>query len=154
MAKVGHGGAGRGTKPGRGNKSRKSADTAGVPKRSGESGACKDLEDKMFILSISNRAKDGDVFWKTLEAVVTYVGSHFGENVAKELQNRTKTTLPLPVIDPSIKVKWRAKVAVHQAIVQSKITSYTDLVTTIETALVATPNDVNLAEKLIDVMEK
>ena len=41
----------------------------------------------MFILSVSNKAKDGDVFWKTMEEVVTYVGSHFGENVAKELQN-------------------------------------------------------------------
>ena len=61
-AKGGWGGAGRGTKPGRGNKSRKSADTAGVPKRLGESGACKELEDKMFILSISNKAKDGNVF--------------------------------------------------------------------------------------------
>ena len=58
MAKDGRGGAGRGMKPGRGNKSRKSADTAGVPKRSGESGTCKELEDQMFILSVSNKAKD------------------------------------------------------------------------------------------------
>ena len=88
MVKGVRGGAGRGTKPGRGsNKSRKSADTMGVPKCSGELGTCKDLEEKMFILSVSYKAKDGDVFWKTLEAVVTYVGSHFGENVAKELQN-------------------------------------------------------------------
>ena len=86
MTKGGWGGAGRSTKPGRGNKSRKFADNAGVPKRSGELGACKDLEEKMFILSVSNKAKDIDVFWKALEAVVTYVGSHFGENVAKELQ--------------------------------------------------------------------
>ena len=78
MAKGGRGGAGRGTKPGRGgNKSRKSADNTGVPKRSGELGACKDLEDKMFILSVSQKSKDGDVFCKTLEAVVTYIGSHF-----------------------------------------------------------------------------
>ncbi len=37
----------------------------------------------MFILSVSKKAKDGDVFWKTLKVVVTYVGSHFEENVAK-----------------------------------------------------------------------
>jgi len=85
---AGRGGAGRGTKPGRGSnsKARKSAD-AGVPKRMGELGACKDMEDKMFVLSVNNKAKDGDVFCKTLEAIVTHVGSHFGENVAKELQN-------------------------------------------------------------------
>ena len=122
MAKGGRGGAGRSTKPGRGDQSRKSNAT-GVPKRLGELGACKDLENKMFILSVSQKAKDGDVFRKTLEAVVTFVGSHFGENVAKELQNHTRTTIPLPVIDSSIKVKWRAKVAVYQSIVQSKITT-------------------------------
>jgi hypothetical protein len=68
MAKGGQGGAGRCTKPGRGNKSQKSADTASVPKRSGESGACKDLQEKMFIPSVSNKAKDSNVFWKTLDA--------------------------------------------------------------------------------------
>ena len=47
MVKGGRGGAGCGTKPGRGsNKSRKSADTTGVPKHSGELGACKDLDKK------------------------------------------------------------------------------------------------------------
>ena len=76
MVKGGRGGAGRSTKPGRGNKSRKSGDTTGVPKCSGELGACKDLEDKMFILSVSNKAKDGDIFWKrwrwfSLTSVVT-----------------------------------------------------------------------------------
>ena len=55
------GGAGRGTKPGRGHsKARKSADTAGVPKRLGELGACKDMEEKIFVLSVNNKAKDGD----------------------------------------------------------------------------------------------
>ncbi len=63
MVKGGQGGAGCGAKPGRGgNKSRKSADTTGVPKRLGELGACKDLEEKLFILSVSNKAKDGNVF--------------------------------------------------------------------------------------------
>ena len=100
MVKGGRGGASCGIKPGRGgNKSRKSADTTGVPKRLGELGKCKDLEEKMFIFSVSNKA-DGNVFWKTLEAVVTYVGSHFGENVAKELQNQQKTILPPPVLNP------------------------------------------------------
>jgi hypothetical protein len=120
----------------------------------GELGACKDLEKKMCILSFSNKSKGGNVFWKTLEAVVTYVGSHFGENVSKELQNHQKTILPPPVLDPTIEAKCRAKLAVHQAIVQAKVTSYTNLVITINNAVAASPNDVNLAEKLIDVTEK
>ena len=52
---AGRGGAGRGTKPGIGHsKARKSADTAGVLKRSGKLGACKDMEEKMFVLSVNN----------------------------------------------------------------------------------------------------
>ena len=125
---TGRGGAERGTKPGRGHsKARKSADTEGVPKRSGELGACKDMEEKMFVLSVNNKAKDGNVFCKTLEAIVTYAGRHFGENVAKELQTCQKTILPPPVLNPSIETKWRAKLAVHQAIVQAKVDSYTKL---------------------------
>ena len=62
MAKGGRGGAGRGIKSGRGNKSWKSADTMGIPKRLGELGACKDLEDKMLILSVRNKAKNGNYF--------------------------------------------------------------------------------------------
>ncbi len=152
---AGRGGAGRGTKPGRGSngKARKSAD-AGVPKRTGELGACKDMEEKMFVLSVNNKAKDGDVFRKTLEAIVTHVGSHFGENVAKELQNWKRTVLPAPVLDPTIKAKWRAKVAVHQAIVQAKVDSYTRLLTTVNAAVLASPGDLNLAEKQIEVTEK
>jgi hypothetical protein len=152
---TGRGGAGRGTKPGRGHsKARKSAVTAGVPKRLGELGACKDMEEKMFALSVNNKAKDGDVFRKTLEAIVTYNGSHFGENVAKELQICQKTVLPPPVLGPSIETKWRAKLAVHQAIVQANVDSYTKLLTNIENAATASPGNMNLAEKQIEVTEK
>ena len=103
---AGRGGAGRGTKPGRGHgKARKFVDTAGVPKRLGKLGACKDMENKMFVLSVNHKAKDSDVFCKTLEAIVTYVGSQFGENVAKELQTCQRTILPPPVLDPTIEGK-------------------------------------------------
>jgi hypothetical protein len=56
---------------------------------------------------------------------ITHTCSQFRENVAKELPNHFKTTIPLPVIDLSIKVKWRAKVAVHQQIVQDKLVTPT-----------------------------
>ena len=87
-------------------------------------------------------------------AIVTYVGSHVGENVAKELQTCQKTILPSPVLDPSIETKWRTKLAVHQAIVQAKVDSYKKLLITIETAMKANPSDMGLTEKLIEVTEK
>ncbi len=152
---AGRGGAGRGTKPGRGHgKARKSAETAGIPKHSGKLGACKDMEEKMFVLSVNNKAKDGDVFRKTLEAIVTYVSSHFGENVAKELQTRQRTVLQPLILDPSIETKWMAKVTAHQAIVQAKVDSYAKLLTNIKNAGKASPSDLNLAEKQIEVTEK
>ncbi len=44
--------------------------------------------------------------------------------------------------------------AVHQAIVQAKVDSYTKLLTTVEAAVAASPGDLNLAEKQIEVAEK
>ena len=74
--------------------------------------------------------------------------------MAKELQTCQKTVLPHPVINPSIKTKWKEKLAVHQAIVQAKVDSYTKLLTTIDTAVTANRSDMNLAEKQIEVTEK
>ena len=71
-----------------------------------------------------------------------------------ELQTHQKTVLPPPVLNPTIKGKWRAKLAVHQAIVQAKVDSYTKLLTTVEAAVAASPSDLNLAEKQIEVTEK
>ncbi len=101
----------------------------------GKLGACKDMEYKMLVLSVNSKAKDGNVFRKTLEAIVTYVGSHFGENVAKELQTRQRP----PILDPSIEIKWMAKVAAHQAIMQAKVDIYAKLLTNIENAVTAKP---------------
>ena len=108
----------------------------------------------MVVLSVNNKAKDGNVFWKTLEAIVTYVGRHFGENMSKELQTCQKTILPPPVLDSSIETKWRTKLAVHRAIVQAKVDSYGKLLITIENAVTANPGDMDLTEKLIEVAEK
>ena len=68
----------------------------------------------------------------------------------KELQTRQKTVLPPPVLDPIIEGNWRAKVAVHQTIIQAKVDSYAKLLTTIEAAVAASPGDLNLAEKQIE----
>ncbi len=46
------------------------------------------------------------------------------------------------------------KLAIHQAIVQAKVNSYTKLLTTIEAAVAASPGDLNLVEKQIKVTEK
>ena len=59
---AGRGFAGRGTKPStRGGKPKKTQDASGIPKRTGELGACKELEGHIFILSVGSKAKDGDI---------------------------------------------------------------------------------------------
>ncbi len=74
--------------------------------------------------------------------------------MAKELQTRQRTVLQPPILDPSIEMKWQAKVAAHQAIVQAKVVSYARLLSNIENAVRAAPGDLNLAEKQIEVEEK
>jgi len=76
------GGAGRGgTKPGRGHGrgGRKSQDATGLPKRSGEVGACKELGNNVYTLSANNKAKDGDQLRKTKDAMALYVGRVYGD---------------------------------------------------------------------------
>ncbi len=73
--------------------------------------------------------------------------------MTKELQTFQRTVLQPPILDPSIETKWMAKVAAHQAIVQEKVDSYAKLLTNIEHAVTASPGDLNLVKKQIEVTE-
>ena len=58
----GRSGGGRGANPGRGRGrgGKRTQDATGLPKRSGEVGACIELGSNVYTLSANNKAKDGD----------------------------------------------------------------------------------------------
>ena len=80
-------GRGRGANPGRGyGRQAKSRDATGLPKRTGEVGACAELGNNMFTLGKDSKAKDADQFRKTSEAMALYIGTKYGEESAREFE--------------------------------------------------------------------
>jgi hypothetical protein len=125
-------GAGRGGKGGRGFGSagrgkggRKSGDPA-VPRRAGETGACADLGSHVFTVSSGNKARDGDTLRTTKEAMVTYIGTNFGEDTSKEFATGVPIVLSVPPQDPAIITCHAARVLSHTGCEDNKSRSTAD----------------------------
>jgi len=91
----GGGGRGRGS-AGRRKGGRKSRDSANPSRRAGETGACEALGNHIFTINSGNKARDGDTLRTTKEAMVTYIGTHYGEDTSKEFATGVKTSLSVP----------------------------------------------------------
>ena len=93
MAKGGRGGAGRGDGAGaRGNRgARKPRDSADPTRRATEMGACVELGKNIFTISSGNKARDGDTLRTTKEAMILYIGTHYGEDTSKEFYSTPAT---------------------------------------------------------------
>ncbi len=82
---AGRSGGGRGDgSAGRGRGRSRSKDSPTPTKRAGEVGACAALVGThIFTISLGNKARDGDTLRTTKEAMVTYIGTNFGEDTSK-----------------------------------------------------------------------
>ena len=95
----GKSGGGRGSgSAGRGKGGRKRKHSAVPPRRSGEVGACQALGTHIFTISSGNKAQDGDTLRTTKEAMVTYIGTNFGEETSKEFQTGVLTVLNISLL--------------------------------------------------------
>jgi hypothetical protein len=100
---AGKSGGGRGDgSAGRGKGGRRPKDSAVPVRRAGEVGACAALGSHIFTISLGNKARDGDTLCTTKEAMVTYIGTNFGEDTSKEFGTGILTVLTIPPQDPAI----------------------------------------------------
>jgi hypothetical protein len=60
------------------------SNSATVPCKALELGACKDLEGHIFTIGSGNKGKDKDMLQTLMEKMATYIGNKFGYNVALE----------------------------------------------------------------------
>jgi len=82
---AGRSGGGRGDgSAGRGRGARRPKDSAVPTKRAGKVGACAALGNHIFTISLGNKARDGDTLRTTKEAMITYIGTNYGEDTSKE----------------------------------------------------------------------
>ena len=143
MAKGGRGGAGRGDGAGaRGNRgARKPRDTTDLTRRVGETGACVELGKNIFTISSGNKARDGDTLRTTKEAMILYIGTHYGEDISKEFGTGVMTVVTIPPLDPAIATRQAQRVQAHRIRLNRKTANLEDQQVAILAAIVADPTD-------------
>jgi len=146
----GKGGAGRGNgSAGRGKGGRKPKDSAAPTRRDGEVGACDALGNHIFTISLGNKARDGDTLRASKEAMITYIGPHYGEDTSKEFARGVLTVLNIPPQDQAIITRHALRVSAHQTQLSAKIVNLEAQQTAIQLAIDANANDrVALCKKM------
>ena len=81
---AGHGGCGGGGRGRCGGRLPKQNEPGSLPCKSGEVGACKDLEGNVFIIGSGNKGKDGDMLRTSKEKLALYIGTNFGDDACQE----------------------------------------------------------------------
>ena len=142
MGRGGRGGPGRGNgSAGKDCGGRKTKDSTVPAQHSSEIGACAELSGNIFTISSGNKARDGDMLRTTKEAMVLYIGTHYGEDTSKEFAMGVMTVLTIPPQDSAITTRHQARLLVHQARLQTKIVNLTAQQVALMTAIATNPQD-------------
>jgi hypothetical protein len=92
----GHGGGGRGGRAGR---FPRQNEPGSLPCKSGEVGACKDLEQNVFNIGSGNKGTDGDLLLRTSkEKLALYIGTNYGDDACWEWQSEKQLVLQEPTV--------------------------------------------------------
>jgi hypothetical protein len=78
--RAGRGGGGRGGRGGRFPK----RNEASAPCKTGEVGACKDLDGNVFTIGSGNKGKDGDMLRTSKGKLALYIGTNYGDDACQE----------------------------------------------------------------------
>ena len=124
MSSGGRGGPGQGNgSAGKGRGGRKLMDLTVPAQSSIEIGACAKLVGNIFTISSGNKAIDGDTLCTTKEAMVLYIGTHYGKDTSKEFATGVMTVITIPPQDAAIKTRHQIRLLAHQVHLQAIITA-------------------------------
>ena len=93
--------------------------------RSSKIGACAELGGHILTISSGNKARDGNTLCTTKEAMVLYIGTHYGKDTSKEFTMGVMTVLTIPPHDLAITTRHQIRLLAHQAFLQAKIDNLT-----------------------------
>jgi len=89
------------------------------------------------------------MLFTTKEAMVLYIGTHYGKDTSKEFATGVKTNLTILPQDAAITTRHQIRLLAHQARLQEKIVILTAQQVAIMTAIATNPQDrVALREKM------
>ena len=137
---------GRGGKSGRGggrNSSGRGRDGGRITGRpflttkSARKGLCAELEEN--VLDIGQRTS-ADLLRTTLEKIVQYVGTKYGEDIAAEIETRAATSTTPPGHTADVLRKQAAKINLKRTQQNALLIAYQDIASELQTQIAAGPN--------------
>ena len=99
---AGHGGRGGGGRGGRGGRFPKQNEPGSLSCKSGEVGACKDLEGNVLTIGSGNKGKDGDMLCTSKEKLALYFGTNFGDDACQKWLSEKQLVLQEPTYPASV----------------------------------------------------
>jgi hypothetical protein len=109
------------------------------------------LGNHIFTISSGNKARDGDTLCTTKEAMVTYIGTHYGEDTSKEFATGVKTLLTVPPQDPAITQRHAIRVTAYQTHLRAKIVNLEAQQVAINMAIAADALDRTALKEKVEV---
>jgi hypothetical protein len=148
---AGHGGCGGGGRGGRGGRFPKQNKPGTLPCKSGEVGACKDLEGNVFTIGSGNKGKDCDTLRTSKEKLALYIGTSYGDDACQEWLSEKQLVLQEPTYLDSVLARHavREKAVIDR--VTKTVTSLGKQLQVIEAKLLLTPKDLNLPKSQMEV---
>jgi hypothetical protein len=147
----GRGGSGRG---GCGGRFHKRNEPGSLACKSGEVGACKDLEQNVFTIGSGNKGKDSDLLRTSKEKLASYIGTNYGDDACQEWQFEKQLVLQEPTYPEAVLARhavWEKAVTDR---VTKMVTSLEKQLVVIKTKLLLTPRDLNLLKSQMEVESK
>jgi len=149
--RAGRGGGGRG---GRGGRFPKRNESSSLPRKSGEVGACKDLEGNVFTIGSGNKGKDGDMLRTSKEKLALYIGTNYGDDACQEWVSEKQLVLLEPTYPATVLTRHQARVQAVTDRVTKLIANLEKQLRIIEDGLVNTPDDLGLLKNQMEVENK
>ncbi len=127
---------------------------ASAPCKTGEVGACKDLDGNVFTIGSGNKGKDGDLLRTSKEKLALYIGTNYGDDACQEWMSEKQLVLLEPTYPPAVLARQAVRATAISARVTKMITNLEKQLEVIEKELVSDPNDLNLLKNQMEVDNK
>ena len=148
--RAGRGGGGRGGRGGRFPK----RNEASAPRKTGEVGACKDLEGNVFTIGSGNKGKDGDLLRTSKEKLALYIGTNYGDDACQEWLSEKQLVLLEPTYPPGVLARQEVRARAIEARVTRMIANLENQLRVIEAELADEPDDLALLKNQMEVENK
>jgi hypothetical protein len=125
-----------------------------LPCKSGEVGACKNLEQNVFIIGSGNKEKDGDLLRTSKEKLALYIGTNYGDDACQEWQSEKQLVLQEPTYPDSVLTRHAVQEKAVIKRVTKMVNSLEKQLAVIEAKLLLTPKDLNLMKSQMEVKNK